>query len=83
MPLRLARNRVHFEGECSVEEALALLEYLSRPKPPRVDLRQCTHMHTALVQVLAACRPTRIVPPEDPFLASWLMPFLASQAGSP
>ncbi len=80
MPLRLARNQVYFEGECGVEEAMTLLEYLTRPKPPKVDLRPCTHLHTALAQVLAACRPSRLVPPEDPFLARWLMPLLDPSA---
>lgn len=77
MPLRLARNRLCFEGECTVEEALPLLDYLQRPKPPRVDLRRCTHLHTALAQVLAVCRPPRAIPPEDPFLAQWVMPLLS------
>jgi hypothetical protein len=83
MSLRRARNRLHLEGECGVEEALALLEHLSGPKPPRIDLRRCTHLHTALVQVLAACRPAQIEPPEDAFLARWLMPFLAGEPSPP
>jgi hypothetical protein len=76
MPLRLARNRLHLDGTCGAEDALALLEHLTGPKPPKLDLRHCTHLHTALVQVLAAYRPAHIVPPEDAFLARWLMPFL-------
>jgi hypothetical protein len=76
MPLRLARNRLYFDGACGVDEALTLQEYLSRPKPPKIDLQACTHLHTALAQVLAAFRPSRPVPPDDPFLASWLMPLI-------
>ena len=72
MPLRLARSRLHLEGACGVDEALALLEQLSRPKPPRLDLRRCTHLHTALLQVLAAARPAGMVPPDDAFLAGCL-----------
>ena len=43
-----------------------------------VDISECTHMHTVLVQALAACAPQRVVPPQEEFLARWLMPFLAS-----
>jgi len=76
MPLRLAGEALHLEAECGVEEALALLEHLAAPQPPAIDLRTCTHLHTALVQVLAACRPRAVTLPDDVFLARWLMPLL-------
>jgi hypothetical protein len=82
MPLRLARNRLHLDGDCGVEEALVLLEHLAGAKPPRVDMRRCTHLHTALLQVLAACRPRHLVPPEDDFLARWVMPLVADRPGT-
>ena len=81
MSLRADGETLRLEAECSVEEALALLEQLAVPQPPAVDLRACTHLHTALVQVLAACRPRIVAPPDDAFLARWLMPLL--QAPSP
>lgn len=81
MPLRAEGTVLHLEAVCGVEEALALLEQLAAPVPPAVDLGACTHLHTALVQVLAACRPNVATPPGDPFLARWLMPLL--QAPSP
>jgi hypothetical protein len=77
MALRRSRRTVHIEGECGVEEALALVELLAGPAPLTVDLTRCTHLHTALVQVLAAGTRRRIMPPQDEFLARWLMPFLA------
>jgi hypothetical protein len=83
MALRLTRNRLRLDGECGVEEALALLEHLTVTRIPKVDLQHCTHLHTALVQVLATCRPPQIVPPEDAFLARWVMPFLADAANAP
>ena len=76
MPLRAGGETLCLEAECGVEEALALLEQLAVPQPPGVDLRACTHLHTALLQVLAACRPRVVAPPEDAFLARWLMPLL-------
>ncbi len=80
MPLRTEGGVLHLQAECSVEEALALLEQLAVPVPPGVDLRACTHLHTALVQVLVACRPRVEAPPDDAFLARWLMPLLQAPA---
>ena len=77
MPLRTDGATLHLEAVCGVEEALALLERLAAPQPPGVDLSACRHLHTALVQVLAACRPRVVAPPEDSCLAHWLMPLLA------
>jgi hypothetical protein len=76
MPLRADGDVLHLDAVCGVEEALALLEQLAAPVPPAVDLQACTHLHTALVQVLAACRPAAVTPPDDAFLARWLMPLL-------
>ncbi len=76
MPLRSEGEVLHLQAECGVEEALSLLEHLAAAAPPGVDLRTCTHLHTALVQVLAACRPRVVRMPEDAFLARWLMPLL-------
>jgi hypothetical protein len=83
MALRMDGNRLHLEGECGVEEALPLLESLAGPEPPEVDLRHCTHMHTALVQVLAACGTVPCAPPGDGFLARWLMPLLDARPRAP
>lgn len=80
MPLRTDGQVLHLEAECGVEEALALLEQLAVPSPPDIDLRACTHLHTALLQVLAACRPRAVTPPDDAFLARWLMPLLQAPA---
>lgn len=76
MPLRIARTTVHFEGHCTVEEALDLQAFFGRVKMPKVVLTQCAGLHTALLQVLAAARPASIAPPSDPALAQAVMPFL-------
>ncbi len=78
MPLRRNAETLHLDAECGVDEALPLLEQLTEPDPPVVDMRGCTHMHTALVQVLAACRPHTLGALENAFLARWLMPLIAS-----
>jgi electron transfer flavoprotein alpha/beta subunit len=78
MPLRRSGRTLSLDGECGVEEALFLAEHLAGPGALTVDLAGCTHLHTALVQALAAGAPRRIVPPQEEFLARWLMPIFAS-----
>ncbi|KJS42468.1 MAG: hypothetical protein VR70_04145 [Rhodospirillaceae bacterium BRH_c57] len=76
MPLRFGKNIVVFEEGGAVEEALPLLEYLQTHPGARVDLRACTHMHTAIVQVLMALGPKIAAVPTEPFLHRWLTPLL-------
>jgi hypothetical protein len=78
MPLHRSGRTLSLNGECGVEEALALAEHLVGPGAFTVDLSGCTHLHTALVQALAAGAARRIVPPQEEFLARWLMPFLTA-----
>ncbi|EZP48656.1 hypothetical protein BW41_03961 [Sphingomonas sp. RIT328] len=54
MPIRYARRRAHFEGRCTVEEALDLTAFLAADADAKVSVGRCTGMHAALVQVLLA-----------------------------
>jgi hypothetical protein len=83
MPLVYEKNMARFVDACTVEEAMEFQEWLGGVKAPRVDLSACTHLHTALFQVLLAARPKLSAPPQDPFLARWVAPLLAAAAGSP
>jgi hypothetical protein len=83
MPLRRSGRTLSLDGECGVEEALALAGHLAGPGTFTIDLAGCTHLHTALVQTLATGATRRIVPPQEEFLARWLMPFLAAAAPPP
>lgn len=76
MPIRFGKNSVTLEGACTVEEALPLLEYLQEHGKAKVAMRTCTHLHSAVLQVLMATRPTLSSVPEDEFLALWLVPAL-------
>lgn len=76
MPIRIARNAIHLEGHCTVEDALALLEAVRKRRRPKVVLTTCLGLHTALLQVLAAVPQASITPPDDPGLARLVMPFL-------
>ncbi|HLN24415.1 MAG TPA: hypothetical protein VK558_10560 [Patescibacteria group bacterium] len=77
MPLRFSKTSVVFEEGCAVEEALPLLEFLQVHPAARVNLRACTHMHTAILQVLMAVRPKVATLPGEDFLRHWLTPLLA------
>ncbi|EJW10868.1 hypothetical protein A33M_3937 [Rhodovulum sp. PH10] len=83
MPLRFDGPTVRFEGLCMVEEALGLVEHWRETPPGTVDLSTCTHVHTALLQVLAAAAPAEVIPPSDPTLARFVAPILASRRPLP
>ncbi len=74
MPVTLKKTVAVFDGVCAVEEAETLLAWLQENPKGRVNLKRCTHIHTAVLQVLLAFRP-RVSPfPEDQDLAAWLAP---------
>ena len=45
------------DGHCPVEEAEPLLQFLQASPAACLDWRQCTHLHTAVLQVILAARP--------------------------
>jgi hypothetical protein len=79
MPLVFTETLVRFESVCTVEDALPLLEFLKGSAMPEVDLLACTHLHTALLQLLLAARPRLASPPADPALARWVAPLLTDE----
>ncbi len=79
MPLVFTESRVRFEAVCTVEDALPLLEFLKVSAAPEIDLSACTHLHTALLQLLLAARPRLASPPADPTLARWVAPLLIAE----
>jgi len=76
--LTFTRNEVALAGACGAEEALELMEWLVKRRRPRVKLTDCTHLHSALLATLLACRPAISGPPNDPFLAKWIEPILTA-----
>ena len=80
MPLSFDADTVTVRDTCTVEDAMPLLEFLQSHSDARVDLRPCTNLHTAALQVLMAARPRIAALPEAAFLARWLAPVLASPA---
>lgn len=76
MAIRFEGTTARFDGACSAEEALPLLEWLEATPGARVDLSGCTALHTALLQVLLAIRPAVAAGPEEDFLKRWVAPLL-------
>jgi hypothetical protein len=60
------------EGDCPVEDAEPLLQMLQGGPRPRLDWTTCSHLHTAVLQVVQATRPSLIGPCADPWVAQWV-----------
>jgi hypothetical protein len=76
MPIHFMKNVACCKGVCTVEEAEPLLQWLQDQPRGKVKLKECTHLHTAILQVLLAANAAVTLPPQDPELARWLMPTL-------
>ena len=68
MPVTLKKTVAVLKGTCTVEEAERLLEWLVEHPGGKVNLKDCEHLHTAVLQVLMATRPRVSAEPQDPFL---------------
>jgi hypothetical protein len=78
--LQLGSRTAVLEGVVTVEDAEPLAAWLRRTSAPRVNLRRCTHVHTAVLQCLLAGRVTVSVAPTDPFLKTWVLPLVERTA---
>ena len=66
-------GNVILEGSCPVEEAEQLLQMLQSTPGAPCDLTRCNHLHTAVVQIILAARPTLIGPCGDPWVEQWIV----------
>ena len=73
-------KRIRLRDACRVEDAEALLALLQTDRRRLVDLDGVKLMHTAVVQVLLAFRPTVTGAPADPFLVAWFLPLFLHKA---
>ena len=78
MPIDFMRNVACLKGVCTVEEAEPLLQWLQDQQRAKIKLKECTHVHTAVLQVLIAAKVMVTLPPDDVDLARWLIPALKS-----
>lgn len=65
MGLACDKKSARLSEVISVEDAETLLEWLLKHPKGSVDLGHCTHLHTAVMQVLMAARPKISVWPAD------------------
>ncbi len=57
MPVTYLKTVARLEGACDVEEAEGLLEWLQEHPKGKLNLKECEHLHSAVLQVLLALRP--------------------------
>jgi hypothetical protein len=82
MPLTFAEDQVVIDGTCGVEDAMPLLEFLQTHAAATIDMRACSHLHAAGLQVAMATARVAHLPDED-FLRRWLTPLLAPGVTTP
>lgn len=66
-------GKVVLEGNCPVEDAEPLLQFLQSTPGASCNLTHCHHLHTAVVQVILAARPALIGPCGDPWVEQWVI----------
>jgi hypothetical protein len=79
MAVMFGEDIIRIDGVCGVDEAMPLLELLQTHGEARIDMRTCTHLHSAALQVLMVAAIRVAVPPEEEFLSRWLTPMLGSR----
>lgn len=84
MPINYKTNVAVLEGVCGIEEGDALLEWLIANPKGKINLKQTSHLHTALLQILLCHQPKVSVAPENAeFKAFWqatVRPLMESNA---
>lgn len=76
MPVRLSNRTAVLEGVVTVEETEPLTAWLRTTPTARVNLRDCTHLHTSALQALLAARVKISSQPADVFLRVSVIPAL-------
>ena len=67
---------VILEGACAVEDAEPVLQMLQAAPTPAVDWTTCSHLHTAVVQVILASGAALTGPCGDKWVQNWVAPEL-------
>jgi anti-anti-sigma regulatory factor len=82
MSVVLEDGVIQLRGECPVGDAEPLLALLQADAKRLVDLSEVVTLHTAVVQVLLALRPTVRGSARDAFLHRWIEPlFVRPRSG--
>lgn len=74
MPIDYDGDLASFREVASGDEAEQLLGWLQGKPEAQLDLRDCTHIHPATLQVLLASGADIVAWPQDASLRAWLEP---------
>jgi hypothetical protein len=69
---RRSDGTILLEGVCPVEDAESLLQMLQATPAAPLDWTRSNHLHTAVLQVILATRPTLIGRCGDAWVAEWV-----------
>ncbi len=78
MPVTYQENAVVVEGTCSLEDVEKLLEWFEVHPKGTLNLKQCKHFHSAILQVFMIIRPEITELPDDPYLRDWVVPAMTT-----
>lgn len=73
---READGTIVLEGRCPIEDAEPLWHLLQATPHALCDWTRCNHLHTAVVQIIWASRPTLAGPCGDTWIQTWVAPQL-------
>lgn len=72
MPILLKKTVAVMDGICNIEEAENLLEWLLEHPNGKINLKNCEHMHTSILQVIMASGASISAAPENDIIARTL-----------
>lgn len=78
MAIEFKKSLAVFSDFIGVEEAETLLEWLLKNPKGKINLADCTHIHSSSLQVLMAFKPNITQEPNDKDLAVWVKTALAN-----
>ncbi len=65
MPVVKKVKVIHLVDNCAAEDAEEILQWLIEQPKGKVNLKKCSHLHTAVLQVLCAAKVIVSTPPSD------------------
>ena len=69
MPMKLTKKKATLAGDCVVDDAENLLQWLVNNKQCQLDLSGVSHLHASVLQAIAAVGNGIASLPADAFLA--------------
>ncbi|MGN7611812.1 hypothetical protein ACQZV8_06975 [Magnetococcales bacterium HHB-1] len=69
MPMSFTETEALLIDVCTIDEAEQLFEWLLKHPDGALNLGQCEHIHTAILQILMALRPRVVMAPKNAFLS--------------